>query len=135
LSAELTLAGTAGQFGRAVVEDVSRKLVGEFAARLAAEIEDPAGPRAPTTRHSDAPESPRAVAGPEGVPSQSDALDLTAAGRDLLLRRAVPVGIGVLAVMTLLLGYRRQGRRTRAALVINGPLVVIGRRSGRASGK
>lgn len=121
---ELTLAGTAGQFGRAVVEDVSRKLVAEFATRLAAEIEHPA--------HREAPQS-RATAGgaptPEAEASEPEVLDLTAAGRDVLLRRALPVSVGVLAVLILLFGLRRRERPSSPTLVVNGPFLAIGHRT------
>ena len=46
---DLKLAGTAAQFGRGVVHDVTRRLLDEFGERLAAEIQRPAARAMPTT--------------------------------------------------------------------------------------
>jgi hypothetical protein len=113
----MKLAGTAAQFGRGVVDDVSQKLMAEFADRLADEIRHP---------------SERAAAAPadeERPARDDDVLDLTVAGRDAVLRRVVPAAAG-LAALLVLLGAVRGGRKPRRAplLVIDGPLVVIGGR-------
>jgi carbon monoxide dehydrogenase subunit G len=114
---DMKLAGTAAQFGRGVVDDVSQKLMAEFADRLADEIRHP---------------SERAAAAPadeERPGRDDDVLDLTVAGRDAVLRRVVPAAAG-LAALLVLLGAVRGGRKPRRAplLVIDGPLVVIGGR-------
>jgi carbon monoxide dehydrogenase subunit G len=114
---DMKLAGTAAQFGRGVVDDVSQKLMAEFADRLADEIRHP---------------SERAAAAPadeERPARHDDVLDLTVASRDAVLRRAVPAAAG-LAALLVLLGAVRGGRKPRRAplLVIDGPLVVIGGR-------
>jgi carbon monoxide dehydrogenase subunit G len=114
---DMKLAGTAAQFGRGVVDDVSQKLMAEFADRLADEIRHP---------------SERAAAAPadeERPARDDDVLDLTVAGRDAVLRRVVPAAAG-LAALLVLLGAVRGGRKPRRAplLVIDGPLVVIGGR-------
>jgi carbon monoxide dehydrogenase subunit G len=126
---DMKLAGTAAQFGRGVVDDISQKLIAEFADRLAHEIGHPSARRTPSIGSS---EEPAAGAGPtDDRPSRrdDDVLDLTVAGRDALLRRLVPAA-AALAGLLVLLGALRGGRRPpRAPLfVIDGPLVVIGRR-------
>lgn len=129
-STELTLAGTAGQFGRAVVEDVSRKLVREFATRLAAEIEHPADRATPVRQAQPRPKvtaAGSAASNPEA--SDADVLDLTAAGRDVLLRRAAPLCLGAVALSIVLLGLGRRRRSSAPGLVVNGPLLVVGRRA------
>jgi carbon monoxide dehydrogenase subunit G len=127
---DMKLAGTAAQFGRGVVTDVSQKLMAEFADRLADEIRNPsarAAAAAPGAQPTPAPGAPSSAArAPE-----DDVLDLTAAGRDAVLRRAVPAVAG-LAALLVLVGLVR-GRRPRRAplVVIDGPLLIIGSRPGR----
>jgi carbon monoxide dehydrogenase subunit G len=126
---DMKLAGTAAQFGRGVVDDISQKLIAEFADRLADEIRHPSARRTPSIGPS---EEPAAGAGPtDDRPSRrdDDVLDLTVAGRNALLRRLVPAAAG-LAGLLVLLGALRGGRRPQRAplFVIDGPLVVIGRR-------
>jgi carbon monoxide dehydrogenase subunit G len=126
---DMKLAGTAAQFGRGVVEDVSHKLMAEFADRLADEIRHPSARRTPSIGSS---EEPAAGAGPtDDRPSRGDddVLDLSVAGRNALLRRLVPAAAG-LAGLLVLLGALRGGRRPQRAplFVIDGPLVVIGGR-------
>ena len=137
---DMKLAGTAAQFGRGVVDDVSQKLVQEFAGRLAAEIRSPSA-RATAASAAEAPGARRtpsigAAEGPVLGPGPADhrgraddVLDLTAAGRDAVLRRVVPAAAG-LAALLVLLGLARGGRRPRRAplVVVRGPLVVIGSR-------
>jgi carbon monoxide dehydrogenase subunit G len=124
---DMKLAGTAAQFGRGVVTDVSQKLMAEFADRLADEIRNPsarAAAAAPGAQPAPAPGAPSSAArAPE-----DDVLDLTAAGRDAVLKRAVPALAG-LAALLVLVGLMR-GRRPRRAplVVINRPVVIIGGR-------
>lgn len=131
---DMKLAGTAAQFGRGVVNDVSEKLMAEFATRLADEIENPA---APTAASAAADERDAPSADPQGstVPPprprptrdpEDDVLDLTAVGRDALLKRAAPVVAGV-AVLALVALARRGGGggRRGATIVIEGPVYVM----------
>jgi carbon monoxide dehydrogenase subunit G len=133
---DMKLAGTAAQFGRGVVNDVSEKLLAEFASRLAAELQNPA-PRAGPSIGSDegdpagATARPTVEAGAPGSRSSAaadDVLDLTAASRDALLKRAVPAlaGLGLLLALVKALTVRRGATARRSpAIVIHGPLLVI----------
>jgi uncharacterized protein len=130
---DMKLAGTAAQFGRGVVNDVSEKLLAEFASRLAAELENPA-PRAAPSNGSDEGDTaarPSFGAGAPGSRSSAaadDVLDLTAASRDALLKRAVPAlaGLGLLLALAKALAVRRGAPARRSpAIVIQGPLLVI----------
>jgi carbon monoxide dehydrogenase subunit G len=122
---EMKLAGTAAQFGRGVVDDVSQKLVQEFAGRLAAEIRNPSPRRTPSIGASEGAALGRGPADERA--HEDDVLDLTAAGRDAVLRRVVPAAAGLAALLALL-GLVRGGRRRPTLVVIKGPLVVIGSR-------
>jgi carbon monoxide dehydrogenase subunit G len=133
---DMKLAGTAAQFGRGVVNDVSEKLVAEFAARLAAEIQHPA-PRAARSLGSDEGDPAPGAGAPGSRPSAApdDVLDLTAASRDALLKRAAPAlaGLGLLLALVSALSGRRRGTAERRAplIVIKGPLLVVRTRPGR----
>ncbi|HEY6759930.1 MAG TPA: SRPBCC family protein [Baekduia sp.] len=128
---EMQLAGTAAQFGRGVVDDVSEKLLTEFAARLAAEIQDPATRAAPTLASGDGDPDGHTAPAPGSRPAAApadDVLDLTAASRDALLKRAVPAlaGLGlVLALAMALTGRRRAPARRAPLVVVKGPLLVV----------
>jgi carbon monoxide dehydrogenase subunit G len=142
---DMKLAGTAAQFGRGVVNDVSEKLLAEFASRLAAELQNPA-PRAGPSIGSDEGD-PAGAARPgvgAGAPGSrpsaaaDDVLDLTAASRDALLKRAVPAlaGLGLLLALVKALTLRRGAPGRRApAIVIQGPLLVIRPRPRRWRGR
>ncbi|HEV7752270.1 MAG TPA: SRPBCC family protein [Baekduia sp.] len=133
---DMKLAGTAAQFGRGVVNDVSEKLLAEFASRLAAELQNPA-PRAAASIGSDEGDPAGAGARPSfeagAAASRSsaaadDVLDLTVASRDALLKRAVPAlaGLGLLLALAKALTARRGAPARRSpAIVIQGPLLVI----------
>jgi carbon monoxide dehydrogenase subunit G len=120
---DMKLAGTAAQFGRGVVNDVSEKLLAEFASRLAAELQNPAARATPSIG---ADEGDRAGAAAGFSAAADDVLDLTAASRDALLKRAVPAlaGLGLLLALVKALTVRRGARRS-PAIVIQGPLLVI----------
>jgi uncharacterized protein len=84
---DLRVTGRAAAFGRGLIEDVSARMLTEFARRLESEILVPTSPRA---------------ARADRAPSHDDALDLGAAAWEPLLRRyAVPV-LAVLLVLSLL---------------------------------
>jgi carbon monoxide dehydrogenase subunit G len=128
---DMKLAGTAAQFGRGVVTDVSQKLMAEFADRLADEIRNPsarAAAAAPGAQQTPAPAPSAGVSSSQARAPEDDVLDLTAAGRDAVLKRAVPALAG-LAALLVLVGLMR-GRRPRRAplVVINRPVVIIGGR-------
>jgi carbon monoxide dehydrogenase subunit G len=136
---ELKLAGTAAQFGRGVVNDVSQKLMAEFAQRLAAEIEHPTPRAAPATGGS--PGRPAEPGPVEERPPAAGAgrvdenvLDLTAAGRDALLKRAALIAAGVAALLAFR-GLFMRGRGRGPKFVIKGPLLVIDGRSRRQGGR
>jgi uncharacterized protein len=114
---DLRVTGPAAQFGRGVMQDVSAKLMRQFAECLAAEIVSaaPAGvngaaPEAgpeiepePELTASQAPE-PEPTAPTNGGPQERKApevLDLGDASREALLKRAVPV-VGALVALLIL---------------------------------
>ena len=84
---DLRVTGRAAAFGRGLLEDVSARMLAEFARRLEAEILAPAGPR---------------VTAAVSAPSRDDTLDIGAAAWEPLVRRyAVPILV-VLLILSLL---------------------------------
>jgi carbon monoxide dehydrogenase subunit G len=108
----LDLTGRPAQFGRGVLNDVSEKLIGQFAANLAAEISgtsaDP-GPAAaaPAAAVNTAAARPTAPAGTR----EPEALDLMSVAGGPMLRIGAAAGGAVLALLLVLLGVRSVRRR------------------------
>jgi aerobic-type carbon monoxide dehydrogenase small subunit (CoxS/CutS family)/carbon monoxide dehydrogenase subunit G len=86
---DLNVTGPLAQFGRGVMQDVSAKLMEQFAACLSAELAGGAP----------AAEAPR-----------SDVLDVGAVGGGAVLKRALPVVGVLLALAVAVLAWRRRAR-------------------------
>lgn len=96
VSTELTITGKAAQFGRGVMQDVAGRLVTQFAGNLGTVI---------TSRASVAATSGDSVPSPVPAPSapaQAEALDLGAVAAAPVLKRVVPVVIGLVIVVGLI---------------------------------
>jgi uncharacterized protein len=117
----MRVTGPVAQFGRGVMQDVSAKLMGQFAdclaekmtagepAAAAAAGAEPAAVPAGAPPPGPAGESAEAAArAPESRP-EAEALDLGAAGREAVLKRAAPVlvALAVLIVVLRIVGRRR----------------------------
>jgi carbon monoxide dehydrogenase subunit G len=129
---DLRVTGPAASFGRGVMQDVSAMLMTQFADCLATKLgrEAPAEPAAaaaeepaaeeegePVARAQalpdDVPTPPGAdtEAAPAPEPAQEDVLDLGAAGREVLGRRAAGPAVGAFLLFVLLvLLLRRRSR-------------------------
>jgi carbon monoxide dehydrogenase subunit G len=92
---DLVITGPVAQFGQGVMQDVSSTLMRQFAERLAQEM-------------SDEPDAPEAEVAAEAGARPPSALDLNAAARDAVLKRAVPAVGGLLALGILALLLRRR---------------------------
>ena len=89
VSTELTITGKAAQFGRGVMQDVAGRLVTQFAGNLGTVISSRAvGPGAET-----APPTP--------APAQAEALDLGSVAAAPVLKRVLPVVIGIVVLVGL----------------------------------
>jgi uncharacterized protein len=107
---DMRVTGPVAQFGRGVMQDVSAKLMGQFADCLAEKMTagEPAAVPAGAPPPGPAGESAEAAArAPE--PRAPEALDLGEASREAVLKRAVPVvaALAALIVVLRLLGRRR----------------------------
>jgi carbon monoxide dehydrogenase subunit G len=122
---DLTVTGRPAQFGRGLIEDVSRKILSQFADCLgsslqpqeepepAAEPTPPAPSQAPAQR---APVQPRPV-----PPPIIDEIDLLDAAGGAVAKRAIPA-IAALVLLALIIRRLRTRRRTRSAAEFTAPL-------------
>jgi carbon monoxide dehydrogenase subunit G len=113
---DLTITGRPAQFGRGLIEDVSKKILGQFADCLgsslrpqeapepAAEPAPSAPPPAPVQR---APAQPRPV-----PPPMTDEIDLLDAAGGAVAKRAIPALAG-LVLLALVIRWLRAARRRR----------------------
>jgi uncharacterized protein len=116
---DMRVTGPAAQFGRGVMQDVSAKLMRQFADCLAKEMSAaPAGVNGaapesgpeieaePTASQAPAPEQPAPTnGGPQ--PQPENVLDLGEASREAVLKRAVPIVAGLVGLMILFRLIRR----------------------------
>ena len=106
VTTNLTITGKAAQFGRGVMQDVAGRLVDQFATNLegviAARVSTDAGSQTQESTSSDSgnvqTEAPKLP--PQPAP-QAEALDLGAVAAGPVLKRVVPVVIGVVAVAAI----------------------------------
>jgi carbon monoxide dehydrogenase subunit G len=103
VTTDLTITGKAAQFGRGVMQDVAGRLVGQFAANLEGVIASrTTGASDVVTQESDgAPVTtqPHTVAAPT---QPAEALDLGSVAMGPVLKRAVPVVVGIIAVVAII---------------------------------
>ena len=116
---DMQITGRAAQFGRGVQQEVAEKLLTQFAECLEDQImgggaeEEPEPTAASETESSEAEPSANGEAGEEEQPrrriiqqdEEVEPLDLGEASREAIIKRAVPVavGVGVLVVVIWLL--------------------------------
>ena len=121
---DLTITGRPAQFGRGLIEDVGKKIIGQFADCLSttlgsAEEPEPAAspPAATPTQPTAAPPAARPVAAqpapPRLVPPPvADEIDLLDAAGGAVAKRAIPAAAGLI-VLALVLRWLRRRRKVR----------------------
>jgi carbon monoxide dehydrogenase subunit G len=126
LTTDFTVVGRVAQFGRGIMEDVSRHLVGQAAECIQAKLE---APPAGVTPEADAASNGSAAAAPASTPtpvaaSQPAALDAVALGRAVAKERldrmkvrpqVIAMVFAGLVSLLLLRRLRRSRRRRREA--------------------
>ncbi len=96
---DLTVTGKAAQFGRGVMADVSKKLIGQFAGNLEQVIAArQVAANAPGEGAAEAGETAAAAAPAPAPVLNNEALDLGNAAMGPVLKRVVPVVIGLVVV-------------------------------------
>jgi hypothetical protein len=118
---DMRVTGPAAQFGRGVMQDVSAKLMRQFAECLASEMSaapaetngvvpipepEPVAAAAPSNGGTPPP-APEPEA-PQPERRAPEVLDLGEASRDALLKRAIPLVGGVIALLIVIRLIRRR---------------------------
>lgn len=156
---DLTVTGRPAQFGRGLIEDVSKKILGQFAECLSSSLRpreepEPVAEPAPFSPSSDAPsphapaQAPVQPARVEPAPVQParvqptqprlapppvyDEIDLLDAAGGAVAKRAIPAVAGMI-VLTLVIRWlrsRRKRRRTAKRTTVSAPSSTDEARSG-----
>ena len=106
VSTDLTITGKAAQFGRGVMQDVAGRIVDQFSANLATMIGSTgaaaAGAASVGSSGGDtATAAPVAVA--PSVPQADEAIDLLGTAGAPVLKRAIPVAVGLVVVVGIII--------------------------------
>lgn len=104
VATELRVTGKVAQFGKGVIEDISRKLMDQFAACLEQKLAAPGGGSAAESTQPPPPSSPlrRAEAEPEAVDVEPEAVDVLSIVRGPLTKRVVPLVLVLVAVVIVI---------------------------------
>ncbi|WP_042368064.1 SRPBCC family protein [Streptacidiphilus neutrinimicus] len=115
----LSVTGKAAQFGKSVMEDISKKLIAQFVDCLESRLAQPSSP--PPEKEEEAkepvePETAERAAAP--VPTAAataaddgaEAIDLLGLARGPVLKRFAPVALGALCLLGLALWFGRRRR-------------------------
>ena len=104
VATELRVTGKVAQFGKGVIEDISRKLMDQFAACLEQKLAAPGGGSAAESTQPPPPPSPlrRAEAEPEAVDVEPEAVDVLSIVRGPLAKRVVPLVLVLVAVVIVI---------------------------------
>jgi carbon monoxide dehydrogenase subunit G len=102
VSTDLTITGKAAQFGRGVMQDVAGRIVDQFSANMATMI----GATSPAAVGADtaaAAEGGASAAAPAALPQADEAIDLLGTAGAPVLKRAVPVAIGLVVIVGIII--------------------------------
>lgn len=99
VNTELTITGKAAQFGRGVMQDVAGRLVNQFATNLGVVIASRStAPAAVEGAAADSAIAAPAAAAPQPPMQSAEALDLGSVAMGPVLKRVLPVVIGVVVI-------------------------------------
>ena len=105
VSTDLMITGKAAQFGKGVMQDVAGRLVGQFASNLEGVIASRSTTVSEPVSEGTSDDGGVATTAPAPTPAppkQAEALDLGSVAMGPVLKRAVPVVIGVVVVVGLI---------------------------------
>ncbi len=100
VTTEFTVTGKAAQFGRGVMQDVAGRIVDQFSANLAARMTAAGGPGV-----GDASSDATA---PQALPKAADSIDLLETAGAPVLKRAIPIVVGLVVVIGVILWIRKR---------------------------
>lgn len=113
---ELSITGKAAQFGRGVMQDVASRIIDQFANNLATLITasvavESAAEASPAEAAAGGGATATAtVAPPKPVLQHEDSIDLLGTAGAPVLKRAIPIAIGVVIVVGVVIWLARRGK-------------------------
>jgi carbon monoxide dehydrogenase subunit G len=116
ITTEFTITGKAAQFGRGVMQDVAGRIIDQFSANLAdtmaasgaAAAAAASGEAAPASDGAAAASATTTTAPPRPRPQADEAIDLLGTAGAPVLKRAIPVAIGVVVVVGVIIWISRR---------------------------
>jgi hypothetical protein len=106
VNTDLTITGKAAQFGRGVMQDVAGRIVDQFSANLATMIgaagAAAAGAAAAGAVTGDGAAATATAPAPS-APQADDAIDLLGTAGAPVLKRAIPVAVGLVVVVGIII--------------------------------
>jgi carbon monoxide dehydrogenase subunit G len=113
---ELSITGKAAQFGRGVMQDVASRIIDQFANNLAtlitasAAVESAAEAAPAEAAAGGGATATATVAPPKPVLQHEDSIDLLGTAGAPVLKRAIPIAIGVVIVVGVVIWLARRGK-------------------------
>jgi len=115
---ELSITGKAAQFGRGVMQDVASRIIDQFANNLAtlitasAAVESAAGAEAAQAAAGGAATATATATAAPARPAlvHEDSIDLLGTAGAPVLKRAIPIAIGVVVVVGVVIWLARRGK-------------------------
>jgi len=116
ITTEFTITGKAAQFGRGVMQDVAGRIIDQFSANLAdtmaasgaAAAAVASGEAAPAANGAAPAGGTTTTAPPRPRPQADEAIDLLGTAGAPVLKRAIPVAIGVVVVVGVIIWISRR---------------------------
>jgi carbon monoxide dehydrogenase subunit G len=116
ITTEFTITGKAAQFGRGVMQDVAGRIIDQFSANLAdtmaasgaAAAAAASGEPAPAANGAAPAGATTTTAPPRPRPQADEAIDLLGTAGAPVLKRAIPVAIGVVVVVGVIIWISRR---------------------------
>ena len=107
ISTDLKVSGKVAQFGRGVMADVSKKLLGQFAECIEGKLDRPEGGDGSTAEESaaidDGAAAPATDPGDGNQGQEEDVLDLPEVAGGAVAKRLIPVVVAVVAVVVVVI--------------------------------
>ncbi len=116
VTTDLTVTGKPAQFGRGVMQDVAGRIIDQFSANLEAVIAASGAPESATGTESAPETSPTSASTPAStqaapaMPQAADSIDLLGTAGAPVLKRALPVILGVVTVIGIIWLIARRKR-------------------------
>jgi carbon monoxide dehydrogenase subunit G len=105
VTTEITITGKAAQFGRGVMQDVAARIIDQFSANLAAMMTAGGAEAVTAAEAAAAGATPTRTA---ALPHHEDSIDLLGTAGAPVLKRAIPVAIGLVVVIGVIIWIARR---------------------------